>query len=183
LFGGLHGTHVTQGLRGLVFSSTTNIGPNQFLDVTSGAGNSPPLALYNPPTSRRFVSVIRWELAITTAPITPVIGAFVFLTFSSAALSAPTTSNTVLSVISKFRSFSAIANTGAIPGVGTFYRPFANHLTGASTTLPNSTSLFTEFDGTCILPPNTWIWVAQVNSDVSNSVPESKVIWEEFSPP
>lgn len=181
LFGGLHGKYLTQGLQGLVFSSTTNASGLPFSSVST-TGISP-LALYNPSNSRKYVSVIRWEIVITSPPVSPVIGAYIFLIVTSQFTSAASSSLVASSIISISRSNSGQPCQVAPPVVGTFYRPFVNHLTGAITTTPNQPQMFMEFDGMCILAPNTGLFLQQLNNDASNATPESKVIWEEFPYP
>jgi hypothetical protein len=169
-----------------VFSCTTLAAMVNFTDATAPSGVTPALSLYNPPSSKKYVSVIRWEFVITTASVTPVIGAYILLTSTNWPLQAQVGANgSICSTTSKLRNNSAIPTSSnfltTTPGTATFYRPFVNHLTGGVTTTPNGPPMAMEFDGTCILAPNTGIFIAQLNQDATNAIAEQKVIWEEIS--
>jgi hypothetical protein len=153
-------------------------------DVTEDATGTP-LLFFNPPTSIRYASLIRWELAVTASPVTPVIGAYCLCVRRPATLVSPTNIATVLGGISVIMRQNAVqtSNSGTGDGTaGTIYRPFVSHLTGAASAFPNYQSFSIDLEGTCIVPPNTLIYVAQLNSDATNASITSVAVWEEFYP-
>jgi hypothetical protein len=178
----LHGDYLEQATRGKVFSTPFQFSP--FLQVAPGPSNC--ACIYNPANSNTFVSLIRWEIVVTTAPTLPSIAGWFLMANTNPSGGAPTIGNVdatipaILSsqVVSVAKVFRGSVN---LPAAATFYRPFVNHLTGDGTQLPNMSGFFIDFQGTCVIAPGCIISLAQDPTDAGVFARVNvNIIWEEL---
>jgi hypothetical protein len=175
----LHGKYLEQSYRGNLFVACQTAG----VILATVAGTAPSFSLYNPQSSGRYLSVVRFDMVLTVAAGTPVIGAYM-LTVNTNPTAAATT-GTALTLIPGIVGGTAAGvgkpfTSATLPANPTLYRPFVNHLTGAITTIPNMPGFFIEFDGTCLIAPGCTMSVGQLNVDTTNASALCGVIWEEI---
>jgi hypothetical protein len=180
IFSTLHGTYVESSHRGHAFSvNASNI------VLSDIATTVPSFGLYNFSDSGRYLSLIRWELVVTTAPATPVIGAYLLGVSTSqngqdAAQGAGTRpTDTTLSVRPDSRATAYLAGF-TLPANPTIYRPFVNHLTGAPSVSVSRESYFMTFNGTCLIAPGRVIVIGQTGVDGTKATVDTLVVWEEI---
>jgi hypothetical protein len=175
----LHGKYAEQSYRGNVFVACQTAG----VQLATVAGTAPSFSLFNPASSGKYLALIRWDMVLTVAAGTPVIGAYM-LTVNTNPIAAATTGTAVVPIPGIVGGTSTAVGkpltSATLPANPTLYRPFVNHLTGAITTIPNMPGFFIDFDGTCLIAPGCTISVGQLNVDTSNASALCGVIWEEI---
>lgn len=174
----LHGKYYEQAYRGNLFVATQTAG----VTLATVAGTAPSFSLFNPAGSGKYLSLIRWDMVLTVAAATPVIGAYM-LTVNTNPSAAATTGTAVTptpGIVGATASAVGKPLTSAtLPANPTLYRAFVNHLTGAITTIPNMPAFTIDFDGTCLIAPGCTISVGQLNTDTTDASALCSVIWEE----
>lgn len=176
----LHGHYTEQALRGNLFVATSNLS-----ELIQGYPSvTPNLAFYNPIGSQKLLSMVRFEMAISTAPTTPVIGPYLLALLSKYSADPATTPMqnnfsgiTGVSQSGMGRLVAGATFTGATSQI---YRMIATHYTGAVTTIPNMPAYAIDFDGTCLLSPGNALYPAQLNNDATNANAFYTFIWEEI---
>lgn len=175
----LHGKYFEQSYRNNVFVATQTAG----VLLATVAGTAPSFSLFNPAQSGKYLSLIRFDMVLTVAAGTPVIGAYM-LTVNTNPVAAATTGTAITPIPGIVGGTSTAVGkpltSATLPVNPTLYRAFVNHLTGAITTIPNMPGFFLEFDGTCLIAPGCTISVGQLNVDTTNATALCSVIWEEI---
>jgi hypothetical protein len=175
----LHGRYCEQSLRGNLYTACQTAG--QIL--TTVAGTSPSFSLFNPAGSGVLLSLIRFEMVLTVAAGTPVIGAYM-LTVNTNPIAAATTGTAVVptpGIIGGTNNAKGRPLTACtVPVNPTLWRTLAQHYTGAITTIPNMPAFFIDFDGTGIIAQGCTVSVGQLNVDTTNATALCAVIWEEI---
>jgi hypothetical protein len=176
----LHGNYTESSLRGHAFSVN-----GESIVLGDIATTVPSFGLYNFCDSGRYLSLIRWEIVVTTAPVTPVIGAMLLGVISvqngqdAAGGQGTRPTDTTLCVRPNSRATAYLANF-TLPSNPTIYRTFVNHLTGAPSISVARASYFMEFDGTCLIVPGRVIVLGQLNVDGTKPTIDTLVVWEEI---
>ena len=174
----LHGRYFEQAYRGNVYVACQTAG----VLLATVAGTAPSFSLFNPASSGVHLSVIRWEMVLTVAAGTPVIGAYM-LTVNTNPVAAATTGTAVVptpGIIGGTSNAKGRPLTSAtLPANPTLYRTLAQHYTGAITTIPNMPAFSIDFDGTALIAPGCTMSVGQLNVDTTNATALCAVIWEE----
>ena len=175
----LHGRYFEQSYRGNVYVACQTAG----VLLTTVAGTSPSFCLFDPASSGVNLSMIRFEMALTVAAGTPVIGAYI-LTVNTNPVAAATTGSAVVptpGIIGGTSNAKGRPLTSAtLPVNPTLYRTLAQHYTGAITTIPNMPAFFIDFDGTALIAPGCTLSVGQLNVDTTNATALCACIWEEI---
>lgn len=175
----LHGKYYEQTRRGFVYTASQAIGG---VLATLYNATTASAAIANPPGSPKGLSLIRIEVVIKTLAGTPVVG--YYTTSVSPTANATAVTGTALTAIPGLVGSGATPNgkaftTATLPVAPSYYRPFAEKLTGSATTLPYASILSLDFDGSCILMPGTYLAVGQDAADTSNATIAATFVWEE----
>jgi hypothetical protein len=175
----LHGRYFEQSFRGNLFVACQTAG----VTIAIVAGTAPSFSLFNPASSGVYLSVVRWEMVLTVAAATPVIGAYM-LTVNTNPIAAATTGTAVVPTPGIIGGTSAARGrpltSATLPANPTLYRTLAQHYTGAITTIPNMPAFGIDFDGTALIAPGCTMSVGQLNVDTTNASGLCAVIWEEI---
>ena len=181
----LHGKYYESSLRGNVFHATMTAGVI-FPAVAATAANV--MTLANPAGSGKNVSLISFDMVVTTINATVATGAYA-LNVNTNVIAAAVTGTAIVPVPALIGSNSLPVakplSTSTIPAAPTIWWPFGYKETGGVVTaLPISgvSSFHIDFDGLGILSPGTCITPQIIGTvDTTNATVLCAFRWEEIS--
>jgi hypothetical protein len=175
----LHGKYLEQSLRGNVYSACMTAG---VIFPAPAATASNVITLANPADSGKSLSLIRFEMVITTLATTPAVGTYGLFVSTNVVASAVT--GTALTPIPTLVGTNAqpvgkVFTTSTLPAAPTYYRPLATKVTTPTnpSVIP---AIVLDFDGTAVLTPGTAITPQQTAADTGNATVLCSFIWEEL---
>lgn len=175
-----HGKYYTQSYRGRVFTATQAAAV--IMLPTTGATAS--FCVANPAGSGVNLSLVRFEMIVTSPPGTPVVGGYM-LNVTANTVAAAVTGTAIVPtpglIGTNYQPAGKAFTTATMPATPTFFRTIASKLTGAATTIPYLAAFAIDFDGTAILTPGSAIGLQQISADTTNASAVATMIWEEVA--
>ena len=195
--GRAHGRYREQSIRGNLFVGGNELNQTMKVQNTRNAA----CAIYNPPGSGKYVSLVRWEMTIDSSnfPSLAALGIYVTVNLSQTAITDtpgivqagfvrqgfvqtngfgnPYTKSSLL--LPAAIVYDPLTYTGG--DLPTIFRVMSTQTAGVATTIPGLPSYAVEFDGTCIMSPGTLICCQQTAGSINNVSSVHAIVWEEIS--
>lgn len=180
----LHGKYFETNFRGNLFWATMTAGV--IFPAPAATANNP-ITLYNPLGSGRNLSLITFDMIMTTIPGTPVTGLY-GLYVNVAPQAAAVTGTALVPQPGLIGAGSASVarplTTSTVPVAPTLLIPFGNKVTGEVATVVPITGLpayHLDIDGKVILAPGTAITPQMTAADTTNATVLCAFSWEEVA--
>lgn len=182
----LHGKYYEQSVRGSVFWATMTAGV--IFPAPANTTNNP-ITLANPAGSGKNISLISFDMEITTIN-SGAIGTGAYGLYVNSNVVAAAVSGTVLTPISgtvgsNYLPSAKVFTTSTIPAAPTIFKPYGFKLVGgvaAAVPITGLPSFHIDFDGTAILSPGASITPQiSVADATSNPTVICSFCWEELT--